>query len=83
MADSTTNLGTAFRASKHVGHLRHRRRIDQRTSSKFDDFHGVLGWFSQVCPLNLRNKRDLALPHATEHCPAHAFNASPFCRAKL
>ena len=34
-------FGHVFPRLQHVGHLRHGRRIDQRTSSKFDDFHGV------------------------------------------
>ena len=76
-------LGHGLPSLKHVGDLPHRSRIDERTASKFDDFHGVLGCCGQAPHKKLRNKRDLAVQHAMEHCPAHAVNASLCLWAKL
>ena len=43
-------FGHALARLQHVGHLHHGRCINQRTSSKFDDFHGVSVWCSSSLP---------------------------------
>ena len=76
-------LGHRLPGLKHVGNLPHRSRIDKRTASKFDDFHGVWGCCGQAPHKKLRNKRDLAFQHAMEHCLTHAVIASLCLWAKL